>query len=49
MGKFELKIDDQAKEDFAKIRKSGDQATIKKLEKIILELSEHPKTGIGNP
>jgi toxin YoeB len=49
MGKFELKIEDKAKDDFYKIRKSGDKATIKKLEKIILELSEHPKTGIGKP
>jgi toxin YoeB len=49
MGKFRIKVDDFAKEDIAKIYKSGDKATIKKLEKIIIELSEHPSTGIGNP
>jgi toxin YoeB len=49
MGKFELKIEDKTKDDFYKIRKSCDKATIKKLEKIILELSERPKTGIGKP
>lgn len=49
MGKFRLKIEDKAKEDFEKIRKSGDKATIKKIEKIIIELSEHPTTGTGNP
>lgn len=49
MGKFGIKIDDSAKGDFAKIYKAGNQATIKKLEKIILELSEHPTESIGNP
>ena len=49
MGKFRIITEDSAKEDFAKIRKSGNKATIKKLENIILELSEHPTSGIGNP
>jgi toxin YoeB len=49
MGKFGLEVEDKAKADFVKIYKSGDRSTIKKLEKIIVELSEHPKTGIGNP
>jgi len=49
MGKFRLEIDDFAKRDIVKIYKSGDKATIKKLEKIIIELSEHPTIGIGNP
>jgi toxin YoeB len=40
MGKYRLEIDKNAKNDFDKIYKSGDKATIKKLEKIILELSE---------
>jgi len=49
MGKFRLEIDDFAKRDIVEIYKSGDKATIKKLEKIIIELSEHPTIGIGNP
>lgn len=49
MGKFRLEIDDNAKADIAKIYKSGDKSIIKNLEKIIIELSEHPTTGIGNP
>lgn len=49
MGKFRVKIDDIAKRDFEKIYKSGDKASIKKLEKIVFELSEHPQIGIGNP
>ena len=49
MGKFRLEIEDFAKEDISKIYKSGDKATIKKLEKILLELFEHPSFGTGNP
>ncbi len=30
-------------------KKSGDTASIKKILKILNELSEHPFTGIGNP
>ena len=49
MGKFRIKIEDKAKRDFAKIYMSGNKATVKKLEKIIVELSDHPAFGIGNP
>ena len=49
MEKYFVDIKDEAKNHFRKIYKSGDQATIKRVEKILLELSNHPKTGIGNP
>ena len=49
MGQFRLEVDGNAKVDFEKIYKSGDKASIKKLEKIILELQEHPTFGTGNP
>ena len=49
MGQFRLEVDGNAKVDFEKIYKSGDKASIKKLEKIILELQEHPTIGTGNP
>ena len=49
MGKFRIKIEQSAQQDFFKIYKSGDKSTIKKLQKIMLELSDHPTIGIGNP
>lgn len=49
MGKFRIEIDDYAKLDIAKIYKSGDKASIKKFEKIVLELENQPTTGTGNP
>ena len=39
----------RAMADFEKIKKSGDQARLKKLRSILEELREHPLTGIGNP
>ena len=49
MGKFRLKIERSAEEDLIKIYKSGDKSTIKKLQKIMVELADHPTIGIGNP
>lgn len=49
MGKYRVTITDQAKKDFIKHYKSGDKSTIKRIEKILIELSEHPKEGAGNP
>jgi toxin YoeB len=49
MEKFRVSLKPQAEIDFEKIYKSGDKATIKKLEKILLELFEHPSFGTGNP
>ena len=49
MGKFRIKVKPRAEADFAKIFKSGDKASIKKLEKILLELEDFPQTGTGNP
>ena len=49
MGKYFVDIKDEAKIHFRKIYKSGDQSTIKRLEIIIQELTQHPTTGIGKP
>ena len=49
MGKFRIKVETKAKKDFDKIYKSGNKAVIKKLSKIIKELSYHPYTGTGSP
>ncbi len=49
MGKFEIVLKPKAQKDFSRIEKSGQKPVIKKLEKMVLELSEHPKTGSGKP
>ena len=49
MGKFRLKIEPKASLDIAKHKKSGNQASIKKIAKILIELSETPFEGTGNP
>ena len=49
MGKFRVEIEAIAQEDFIKIYKSVDRATIKRLEKMLVELENHPKIGIGHP
>jgi toxin YoeB len=45
MGKFRVKILNEAKKDLAIHYKS----VLKKIDKIIIELSEHPFLGVGNP
>ncbi|RRO20263.1 Txe/YoeB family addiction module toxin [Flavobacteriaceae bacterium 14752] len=49
MGKFEIILKPKAQKDFSRIEKSGQKSLIKKLEKMVIELSEHPKTGSGKP
>ncbi|MCD9854773.1 Txe/YoeB family addiction module toxin [Epilithonimonas sp. JDS] len=49
MGKFRLKIEELAENHIKKIYKSGNQGNIKKIEKILLELSETPYSGTGQP
>ena len=49
MGEYIIEVKDVARIHLLKIYKSGNQATIKKVEKIIIELSIHPATGTGNP
>jgi toxin YoeB len=38
-----------ALEDIKKHQKSGDRPTLKKIEKLLNELKEHPTTGTGQP
>ena len=38
-----------ALEDIEKHKKAGNRATLKKLEKLLNELREHPTTGTGQP
>ena len=49
MGKFRLKIGPKASLDIAKHKKSGNQASIKRIVKILVELTQTPFEGVGNP
>jgi toxin YoeB len=49
MGKFRLKIEPKASLEIAKHKKSGNQASIKRIAKILVELSETPYEGVGKP
>jgi len=49
MGQFKLKIEELAELHLKRHFKSGDKASIKKIEKILVELTETPYTGIGHP
>ena len=47
MGKYFVDITDEAKEEIRRWHKVGDKALLKKIKRILLELSEHPTTGTG--
>jgi toxin YoeB len=49
MGKYFIEIKETAQKEMKQIQKSGDKATIKKLELILIELENHPTTGTGKP
>jgi toxin YoeB len=49
MGKFTVIVSDRARKDFLDIQRSGDKASIKKVDQIIAELYIHPETGTGKP
>ena len=49
MGEFKVILSDKAKKDLLIIQRSGDKASIKKVEYIIAELYTHPETGTGKP
>lgn len=49
MGKYSVRISPIAERELKAVHKSGDKGSIKKIEKLIDELSEHPKTGTGKP
>jgi len=46
---YNLDFTKRALNDIQKIRKSGTNSVRKKLEEFLLELKEHPKTGLGKP
>ena len=44
---YTLHITAQAKKDITFLKKNAGKSVIKKIEKLLLELIEHPKTGTG--
>lgn len=49
MGKYSIELAGTSRDDLQKIHRSGNKNLIKKVEKLFLELSEHPYTGTGKP
>jgi toxin YoeB len=49
MGKFRVEIKIEAQKDLKRHFKSGDKATIKRIEVILKELEIHPYIGTGQP
>lgn len=42
-----IKLEPKALEDISELKKSGNKAAIVKIERLLLELAEHPTTGTG--
>lgn len=49
MGRYRVKISEYAAGRLKAHRRNGDRGTIKRIDRILSELEEHPETGIGNP
>lgn len=49
MAGYSIKIEDNAKLELKRHYLSGDKKSIKRIERIFIELAEHPFKGIGNP
>lgn len=47
--RYTLEFSDIALSDIEKHKKSGDKAILKKIQKLLSELMEHPETGTGHP
>ncbi len=49
MAKYSIVVEKAAQKELQAIHKSGDKASIKRIEIIFEELAEHPQTGVGKP
>ena len=49
MGKFRVEVTKIANQDIEKHKKSGNKISIKNIAKILVDLSENPYEGFGNP
>ena len=47
MGRYFVVLTDTTKQQLVKLYKSGDKIVIRRIERILNELSEHPFEGIG--
>ncbi|WP_229123622.1 hypothetical protein [Bacteroides cellulosilyticus] len=47
MIEYELEFTQEALDDIQRHKKSGNKPLLKKLEKLLLELRQHPSTGTG--
>lgn len=46
---YELKFTTTALQDIKDLKKSGNKSLLVRLLKLLEELTEHPRTGLGNP
>ena len=46
---YVLEFSDKALEDIEKHKKAGDQSVLNKIQRLLNELMEHPRTGTGQP
>ena len=49
MGEYTIVLEARAEQDLKRHHKSGNKATINRIDQIYEELKIHPKIGIGNP
>jgi toxin YoeB len=49
MGKYSVKVTEEARRHLRQIYRSGNKSLICKIEQLFVELSEHPYTGTGQP
>ncbi|MDR6762610.1 toxin YoeB [Flavobacterium sp. 2755] len=49
MGKFRVEVTKVANQDIEKHKKSGNKISIKNITKILIDLTENPYEGFGNP
>ena len=49
MGKFRVEVTKSANQDIEKHKKSGNKISIKNIAKILIDLTDNPYEGFGNP
>lgn len=49
MGKYIVVYSDDAQAQLKAIKKAGDRAVMAKIQRLVIELSEHPAIGTGKP
>lgn len=49
MGKYQVVASEKAKSDLNEVTRSGNKPMMRKIEKLIKELAEHPTTRTGKP